>query len=103
MRVIRHTDADFAAQLDAVCAPSSLFDPAIEQSTRAIIEEIRVRGDAALLEFTSRFDGAKLTAPQLAVTSAEFMTASLKADESLRAAVAGAERNIATFARKSRR
>jgi hypothetical protein len=35
------------------------------------------------------------------VTQAEFMAASLKADESLRAAVAEAEKNIAGFAKKS--
>jgi histidinol dehydrogenase len=55
------------------------------------------------LELTERFDGAKLTAEQLPVTQAEIMTASLKADESLRKAVAEAEKNIASFAKKSRR
>src|SRR6185295_8198411 len=103
MRVIRFTDADFAARLREVTAPSSLFDPVIEQRTRAILDDVRARGNAAVLELTERFDGAKLTADQLAVTQAELMTASLKADESLRAAVAEAEKNIADFAKKSRR
>lgn len=103
MRVIRHTDPDFTRQLAQVTAPSSLFDPVIEQRTRAILDDVQARGDAALLELTERFDGAKLTAEQLPVTSAELMAASLKADESLRAAVAEAEQNIANFARKSRR
>jgi histidinol dehydrogenase len=103
MKVIRHTDANFAAQLAQVAASSSLFDPAIEQRTRAILDAVAARGDAAVLEFTERFDGAKLTAAQLAVTKEELMIASLKADESLRAAVAEAERNVAAFAQKSRR
>jgi histidinol dehydrogenase len=103
MRVIRHTDADFTNRLAEVTAPSSLFDPVIEQRTRAILDDVQKRGDAALLELTGRFDGAKLRADQLAVTQAELMAASLKADESLRAAVAEAERNIADFAKKSRR
>lgn len=103
MRVIRHTDADFAAQLAQVAASSSLFDPAIEQRTRAILDGVAARGDEAVLEFTERFDGAKLSADQLAVTKEELLTASLKADQSLRAAVAEAETNIANFARKSRR
>ena len=88
MRVIQHTDADFAERLREVTAPSSLFDPVIEQRARAILDEVRARGDDALLELTERFDGAKLRADHLAVTQAELMTASLKADESLRAAVA---------------
>src|SRR5204863_4005414 len=77
--------------------------PIIKQRARAILDDVRARGDEALLELTERFDGAKLRADQLAVTQAELMAASLKADESLRAAVAEAEKNIARFARKSRR
>src|ERR1041385_2555470 len=103
MRVIRFTDADFAERLREVTAPSSVFDPVIEQRTRAILDDVQARGNDAVLELTERFDGAKLTAEQLAVTQAEHMAASLKADESLRAAVAEAEKNIAAFAKKSRR
>ena len=103
MRVIHFTDPDFAKQLREVTAPSSLFDPVIEQRTRAILDDVQARGDGAVLELTARFDGANLTADQLAVTQAELMAASLKADESLRAAVAEAEVNIANFAKKSRR
>src|SRR5208283_949139 len=101
MKVIRHTDANFAAKLRELTAPSSLFDPVIEQRTRAILDAAQARGDDALLEFTEKFDGARLAANHLAVTQAEFMVSSLKADESLRAAVAEAEKNVASFARKS--
>ena len=37
------------------------------------------------------------------MTQAELLTASLKADDALRAAVAEAEKNVAAFARKSLR
>jgi histidinol dehydrogenase len=103
MKVIRHTETDFPQKLCAVAASSSLFDPEIEQRTRAILHEVSTRGDDALLEFTEKFDGARLVSDQLAVTQAELFNASLVADESLRAAVAGAEKNIASFARKSKR
>lgn len=103
MRVIRHTDADFPEHLRQLTAPSSLFDPGIEQRTRAILEDVQARGDEAVLEFTERFDGAQLAADQLAVTQAELLTASLKADRTLRAAVTEASRNIAAFSRKSLR
>ena len=103
MKVIRHSDRDFADQIAGLTEKTSLFDAEIEQRTRAILEAGRSRGDDALLEFTERFDGAKLTADQLPVTRAELMTASLQADESLRSAITEAERNVASFARKSRR
>jgi len=103
MNILRHTDANFSTRLRELAAASSLFDPTIEQRTRAILDDVRTRGDTALLELTERFDGARLSAEELPVTQAEFVAASLKADESLRRAVAEAEGNIAAFARKSRR
>ena len=103
MNTVRYSDAGFAKRLGSLAAASSLFDPVIEQRTRVILDDVRARGDAALLELTERFDGAALTAEQLPITQAELVAASLKADKSLRAALADAGRNIAAFARKSRR
>jgi len=103
MKIVRHTDKDFSARIREATSDASLFDAEIESRTKAILHDVFVRGDAAVLDFTEKFDGAKLTAEQLAVTPAEFMAASLKADKSLRAAVAEAEANIASFARKSKR
>jgi len=103
MKVVRHTDKDFSARLREVAADSSLFDAEIEARTQAILHDVFVRGDDAVLELTEKFDGAKLVADQLVVTQAELLAASIKADESLRAAVAEAESNIAGFARKSLR
>ena len=103
MNVIRYTDPNFADAVRALTASSSLFDPEIEQRARGILEAVAQRGDAALLEFTERFDGARLSSDQLAITTAELLNASLQADEALRAAVAAAARNIELFARKSLR
>ena len=103
MKIVRHTDKNFSAQLRELTANASLFDAEIEARTKAILHEVFVRGDDAVLEFTEKFDGAKLTAEQLAVTPVELFNASLQADDSLRAAVAEAENNIALFAKKSLR
>jgi len=100
MKVIRHRDADYAARLAEVTSPSSLFDPVIEDRTRAIVEAVRARGDEAVLEFTERFDGAKLAPDQMVVTQAEFMRASLGADASLREAVTLANKNIAAYSKR---
>ena len=59
---------DFSDQINRLIASSSLFDPAIEQRAREIIQAVRARGDAALAEFTERFDGAKLEPDQFAVS-----------------------------------
>ncbi len=104
MKILRFNDRGFADRTAALSAASSLFDPVIEERTRAIVQAVKERGDAALLEFTAKFDGAQLAdASRIPVSSAELLTASLKADESLRAAVAEASKNIAVFARRSLR
>ena len=102
MKIARYTDKNFAAKIRDLTTDASLFDAEIESRTKAILHEVYVRGDDAVLEFTERFDGAKLTAEQLAVTPAELFNASLKADESLRAAVAEAEKNVAFFSYEGR-
>ena len=103
MNVIRHGDADYASALERLARASSLFDPEIEQRARAIIEAVLARGDEALLELTERFDGARLTTEQLAVSQAEVFNASIAAGPELRRALTFAARNIEAFARKSLR
>jgi histidinol dehydrogenase len=103
MNILRHTDPRFVGRLRALTGASSLFDQTIEDRARAIVEAVQARGDDALLEFTERFDGARLTADRLAVTTPELLEASLQADDSLRAAVATAGKNIEFFSRKSLR
>src|SRR5262245_3946391 len=103
MNVLRHTEPGFSQRLRALSNASSLFDPMIEDRTRAIVEAVHAHGDKALLEFTERFDGARLGADQLAVTAAELLNASLQADAALRSALSTAARNIEFFSRKSLR
>ncbi len=103
MRVLRPKSPDRDLQFAELTAPSSLLDPQIESRTREIVEAVRIRGDAAILELTHRFDGAVMTSDQLAVTTSELMHASLQADVELRRSVEDAHSNIAEFARNSLR
>ncbi len=103
MRVLRPKSPDLNLQLAELTAPSSLLDPQIEARTREIVDDVRARGDAAVLELTRRFDQVSLTVEQLQVTTSELMQASLSAGEDLRASIADAHANIAEFARSSLR
>ena len=49
--------AGFDAELAALTRYEAAQDPAVEASVRAIISDVRARGDAAVLEYTARFDG----------------------------------------------
>jgi histidinol dehydrogenase len=50
------TDDDFGARLDALLAWDSVSDRDVQRTVDDIIDAIRTRGDAALVEFTARFD-----------------------------------------------
>jgi histidinol dehydrogenase len=45
---------------------------AVMDGARSIVEDVRSRGDAALLELTLKLDGADLSSRGIAVTPAEF-------------------------------
>lgn len=47
---------DFESRLDTLLAYESVRDPRIEETVSNIIEDVRTRGDAALLDYTRRFD-----------------------------------------------
>ncbi len=47
----------------------------IEEKVRAIIDDVRLNGDDALIKYTRRFDGVKLTVRQLKVAEAEISSA----------------------------
>ncbi len=49
-------DDDFDARLDALLAWDSVSDRNVQRTVDDIINAIRARGDAALVEFTARFD-----------------------------------------------
>jgi histidinol dehydrogenase len=64
LRRLRARDAGFDAALEALTRYEAAQDDAVEAAARAIIAEVRARGDAALLEYTARFD--RLEAPSMA-------------------------------------
>jgi len=73
---LNSADADFATQLDALLAFEATQDKAIEGTVAAILADVKVRGDAAVIEYTQAFDGlqassmAELEIPQQALQEA---------------------------------
>ena len=51
------TDADFDARLKALTAFDTTFDQKVEDDVAAICDDVRNRGDAAVLEHTAKHDG----------------------------------------------
>ena len=57
LRRLDSAQADFAAALARVLDRSEREDTAVETTVRAMVADVRRRGDAALIEYTQRFDG----------------------------------------------
>lgn len=104
MNVLRLKDAGYTETLGQLIAKSSLFDPVVEERTRAIVQAVADKRDEALLELTARFDGAVFTnASDLIVGASERVNASLGIEDSLRKAIETAHKNISFFSKKSLR
>ena len=103
MNLIRHTDSDFSAKLNKLIAASSLFDPVVEQRALEIIRAVQRRGDKALLHYTEKFDGAKLTPGKLRVGQAELAGAWRATNARSRKAIRLAKANVTLFAKRSLR
>ena len=64
IRKLDSTDENFKAQLSAVLAFEASEDEAIDRAAAQILADVKARGDAAVLEYTNRFD--KLNANSVA-------------------------------------
>ena len=60
IRRLNAADQDFARHLDHLLSWESVSDDAVNQRVLDIIKAVRERGDAALVEFTQKFDGREV-------------------------------------------
>jgi len=60
VRRLNAADVDFAQHLDHLLSWESVSDASVNQRVLDIIQAVRERGDAALVEFTQRFDGLEV-------------------------------------------
>ena len=56
IRRLQSSSPDFARQLDALLAFESAQDPSVDATVAGILDDVKRRGDAAVLEYTRRFD-----------------------------------------------
>ncbi len=102
MLIVRPRDKNYARLLRSLDRRSTPA-PAVEKTVRTIIADIEKQGDAALLHYTHKFGGPKLTAAQLRVPAKELATAWRSLDAPTRRALQASHRNIRAFAQKSLR
>lgn len=99
MRRLDTQDADFAARFGALLSQARETTESVAGPVAAIIEAVRLEGDAALCRFTSRFDRVEMTAQRLAVTPGEIAEARAVVAPALLAALDLAAERIEAFHR----
>ena len=62
IRRLRSSAPDFARELAALLAFETAQDPRLDATVAGILDDVKKRGDAAVLEYTRRFDRVQATA-----------------------------------------
>ena len=95
MRIIRHTE--YRELLDHLAARSVALDAELMKLVGTIIDDVRTRGDRALLDYTARFDKVELkhADPRISVEQLQQYAASV--DERVIQALRVAIRNVRAF------
>ncbi len=92
MKIIRYPSKDTWAEL---LRRPVLNNRSVDAIVQPVLDDVRKRGDEALIEYTSKFD--KVTLQHLRVTGEEFSEAAKLVDEELKHAIEIAIRNIEAF------
>jgi histidinol dehydrogenase len=91
-------DADFTARMDALLAFEAAADENIERTVAGILADVKARGDAAVVEYTNRFDrlsAAAMADLELGQGELQMALAGLPADR--RAALEAAANRIRAY------
>jgi histidinol dehydrogenase len=98
IRQLATTAADFEAEFARVLHWSTQTDAAIEGRVADILADVEKRGDAAVLEYTQRFDGlAAASMAQLEITQAELKAALAQITPAQRSALEAAAARVRDY------
>ncbi|MES2898441.1 MAG: histidinol dehydrogenase [Pseudomonadota bacterium] len=100
IRKLDSAQPDFKRSLDTLLAFESSTDDAIEQSVAKILHDVKTRGDAAVLEYTERFDripGGAASMAQFEISQQELKEAFDSLPQARRKALQVAAERIRVF------
>jgi histidinol dehydrogenase len=103
LRTLDTRDPGFDAALDTLIAFEAAQDPALDAAVAAIIDDVRARGDAAVLEYTARFEDLRVSSISALTIDARAMRDAYQAlPHEQRAALDVAARRIRDFHERQR-
>jgi histidinol dehydrogenase len=75
MKIIRASQPSFVAEIERIMNRGDVLDETVLESVAEIIEDVKKRGDKALIEYTEKFDGISLEPSTLEIDSDEIENA----------------------------
>ncbi|MFQ5487530.1 MAG: histidinol dehydrogenase [Gammaproteobacteria bacterium] len=97
-KTLNAADAGFRAQLESLLAWESVSDQAINETVREILAAVRQRGDAAVIEYTNRFDRLQASSmADLEIAPARLQTALAEIDDTQRQALEQAAERVRLY------
>lgn len=99
MKFLDTSDRSFLNQFDALLAQARDTTARVDGAVAEIIAAVRAEGDAALCDYTARFDRLDVTPGDLAVSAAEIAAANESVSPALHAALDVAATRIEAFHR----
>ncbi|HEU0282173.1 MAG TPA: histidinol dehydrogenase, partial [Gallionella sp.] len=101
IKLLSTQQADFDAQLDRLLAFEATTDEKLEATVASIIADIKQCGDAALLDYTRRFDRLNVSdAPELELPQAELRAAFEGLPAAQRTALEQAAQRVSAYHQK---
>jgi histidinol dehydrogenase len=95
-------DASFPQAFAALLSAKREISEDVDQAVRAIIDDVVAKGDAALIDYTRRFDSVDLTPGTLRVPDAEIDAAEMQCPKETLEALALAKERIEVYHRAQR-
>jgi histidinol dehydrogenase len=103
MRRFSTTQPDFEQRLAELLAFESAQDPQVDTTVAAILADVKTRGDAAVLEYTARFDGVKAdTLAALEIPQSELQAALARIPAARRTALEAAATRVREYHQRQR-
>jgi histidinol dehydrogenase len=103
LRRLSTAAADFSSALETLLAWESLSDDAVTATVRDILTEVRQRGDAALIDYTNRFDARQIAAPEeLEIPASRLRSARERITPTQRSALELAAGRLRTYAERQK-
>ena len=91
------SDPDFEARFTALLNAKREDSPDVDAVVAQIIDDVRTRGDAAVIELTAKFDRMELTAESLRMSADEVAEAAAEAPDQVRDALEVAAERIRAY------